>query len=340
MMKLSVIIPCYNVEQYLDRCLDSVTHQSYDNLEIILIDDGSTDNTGELCDKWSKQDSRIKVIHKNNEGLGLARNSGLKVATGNYIAFVDSDDYIDMTMYEKLMNKALVKEADIVYCGHYKQLNNGSLLQRCDFLEEITFEKESLIELSQGFFKPTKLNPNMLVMSVWHAVYRRQIIKHNFYSEREVGSEDIHFQVCAVLNANRIVFIPDSLYVYCYNGESLSHSFNFAKYDRYKNLNEILNNTYRGIGIIDPADYCVLIIAFAMIRRIALSDISKKEKKTLISKIVKDDFWDKNRIDISSLAGIKKIFYKILKSKSVFLMSTLAHLYCLLSYSIAKKGVE
>ncbi len=337
---LSVIIPCYNVEKYLDRCLRSIVNQTYENLEIILVDDGSPDSSGRLCDDWAARDRRIKVAHKQNGGLGFARNSGLEIATGDYIAFVDSDDYIDLSMYEKLMDKAKEHNADIAYCGHIKQLHNGENVSVNDFEEERVFEKDSLLELSQGFFRPTKINPRMLTMSVWHAVYRRNVITELFHSEREVGSEDIHFQVCAILNAEKVVFIPDALYVYCYNGESLSHEFNLSKYDRYKRLNEIINITYRKYGVNSPGDYCVFIMAFAIIRRIALSKLTRNEKKRFAQKIVADPFWESDHLDSFSLTGAKRIFYTVLKTRSVTLMMLLADIYCIFNYTIARKGRE
>lgn len=108
--KISIIIPCYDVEHYLDRCIKTIVNQTIKDIEIILVDDCSLDRVPQMCDDWALRDSRIKVIHKkNNEGLGFARNTGLDIATGEYVAFVDSDDYIDINMYEKLYNKAKKK---------------------------------------------------------------------------------------------------------------------------------------------------------------------------------------------------------------------------------------
>ena len=104
--KISVIVPVYNVEQYLDRCVNSIVQQTYQNLEIVLIDDGSPDQCPQMCDEWSKKDNRIKVVHKENGGLSSARNAGLDTASGEYIAFVDSDDYIDNQMLELMLNAA------------------------------------------------------------------------------------------------------------------------------------------------------------------------------------------------------------------------------------------
>ena len=120
MNKVSVIIPVYNVEKYLQRCVTSVTEQSYSNLEIILVDDGSVDKSGAICDDFAKKDKRIRVIHKENEGLGLTRNVGIKVATGNYICFIDSDDYIAREYIETIYSDLKKSSADVCYCGHTK----------------------------------------------------------------------------------------------------------------------------------------------------------------------------------------------------------------------------
>ena len=114
---ISIIIPIYKVEEYLDECISSVINQTYTKLEIILVDDGSPDSCPKMCDDWAKKDSRIRVIHKTNGGLSDARNAGIEVATGEYIAFVDSDDYIKPDMIAKLYAALCKEEADISACG-------------------------------------------------------------------------------------------------------------------------------------------------------------------------------------------------------------------------------
>ena len=116
-MLVSVIVPVYNVEKYLKKCVTSIMENSFKNLEINLVDDGSTDNSGQLCDELAIMDIRIKVIHKKNGGLSSARNAGLDIARGDYISFVDSDDYIDKNMLGKMLDKAIEYNADIVQCG-------------------------------------------------------------------------------------------------------------------------------------------------------------------------------------------------------------------------------
>ena len=116
MAKVSVIVPVYNVEKYLKQCLDSIVDQTLEDLEIVLVDDGSVDSSGTICDEYAKEHSNIRVIHKLNGGLGSARNEGMRKARGKYIGFVDSDDYVSEKMYETLWNLAETNEADCAYC--------------------------------------------------------------------------------------------------------------------------------------------------------------------------------------------------------------------------------
>lgn len=122
---VSVILPIYNVEKYLNRCVKSIVNQSYKNLEIILVDDGSPDNCPTLCEDWAKRDSRIKVVHKENAGLGYARNTGIENATGDYICFFDSDDYIALDAIEKAYSLAAKEKSDIVVFGFCNVKSNG-----------------------------------------------------------------------------------------------------------------------------------------------------------------------------------------------------------------------
>ena len=117
--RVSVIVPVYNVEKYLRRCIDSIVRQSYSNLEILLVDDGSQDASLSICKEYETKDSRIRVFHKENEGLGLARNYGIERATGEYITFVDSDDYLTLDAIEFMLKKAIVTDADVVIASHY-----------------------------------------------------------------------------------------------------------------------------------------------------------------------------------------------------------------------------
>lgn len=123
--KVSIVVPVYKVEEYIDRCLDSLLNQTLKDIEIILVDDGSPDNCPKICDEYAQKDARVRVVHKQNEGLGYARNSGMEVAVGEYIAFVDSDDFVDIRMFEELYDVARGNDSDVVYCNIYKYYNEG-----------------------------------------------------------------------------------------------------------------------------------------------------------------------------------------------------------------------
>ena len=139
--KVSIIVPCYGVEKYLDRCVNSLIIQTLKDIEIILVDDKSPDNVPQMCDEWAKKDMRIKVVHKEcNEGLGYARNTGLEIATGEFIAFVDGDDYVDAKMYKELYNEAISSLSDVVYCGVFNEKRNGKWVLKSDLPQKTVFE--------------------------------------------------------------------------------------------------------------------------------------------------------------------------------------------------------
>ena len=147
---ISVIVPVYNIEGYLGKCIDSIIAQTYKDLEIILVDDGSSDHCGAICDKYAKKDNRIKVIHKPNGGLSDARNHGIEAATGSYLGFVDGDDYIEPQMYEKLHNALVENDAEMSICsfryvGGYEERNG-----RLSIADEVLTGREILLEKKNG----------------------------------------------------------------------------------------------------------------------------------------------------------------------------------------------
>ena len=140
--KLSIVVPVYNVSQYLDRCVLSLTNQEYDNCEIILVDDGSTDDSGKKCNEWEKKDGRIRVIHKINGGLADARNAGIEIATGDYIAFVDGDDAVLPEMYKKMILEIENNNAEIACCGKQKIYDNNKIIITQNIGEKTVFSED------------------------------------------------------------------------------------------------------------------------------------------------------------------------------------------------------
>jgi len=244
--KISIIVPIYNVEKYLDRCLKSILNQTLKEIEIILVDDESPDNCPAMCDEYARRDNRVKVIHKKNEGLGFARNSGLELATGEYVAFVDSDDFVKQTMYEELYEEAKNKNADIVFCNFYKYSATGIINEEKEVTEPKIFNgindiNKFLIDMIGT--EPAYHKDRRYSMSVWKAIYSNNIIQSNciaFPSERELISEDIIFHVRFLPLANIIVYITNCNYYYCENQTSLSKTYRSDRFDKYKLLHKEL----------------------------------------------------------------------------------------------------
>lgn len=224
--KVSIIVPIYNVERYLDRCLNSLQNQTLQDIEIILVDDGSPDNCPKLCDKYAKKDNRIKVIHKMNNGLGYARNSGIEIAIGEYIAFVDSDDYVEKNMYEILYNSSKKSGADITLCG-YKRINNKKI-SYCNDVKDIQIKHNNeCISVLKGMIGLSDKTQHY-DFAVWHGLYSNKLIQKNnvrFCSERDYISEDIIFHLSIVPLCKNICIIPDCLYCYCLNENTLTTKY-------------------------------------------------------------------------------------------------------------------
>lgn len=211
---LSVIVPVYKAEEYIHRCVDSIIAQTWSNLEIILVDDGSPDNSGVICDEYASKDSRIRVIHKANGGVSSARNAGIDVATGKYIAFVDSDDYIDPQMYEKLFY-ALTSDDSIAVCDFMMDYGNGHL--------------ESKITVEMGNSKIDTIKSLLLSDVGGGSVYMispKTIIGNLRFPEYLNNGEDLWFVLRLFAKSERIVKIDAPLYYYYQSNDvSLTHGW-------------------------------------------------------------------------------------------------------------------
>jgi len=226
--KVSIIVPVYNVEKYLPCCMDSLLNQTFVDIEIILVDDESPDHCPAMCDEYAKQDHRVKVIHKKNAGLGYARNSGLEIATGKYIAFVDSDDYVETNTYQKMYYMFMDTKVDVVFFNYQRFDDQGNTWTKTSIRKKTRYQtKEEIRGLMLDMIAnppKSKLDRDIQVSSCC-ALYRNDIINRyglRFKSERELISEDLLFNLYYLLHAVSITFIPDSLYNYRINPFSLS----------------------------------------------------------------------------------------------------------------------
>ena len=232
MCRLSVIIPVYNAEVYLKRCVDSVLKQSLQDFQLVLVDDGSQDKSPEICDAYEAMDCRIKVIHQQNAGVSAARNSGIKAATGKYIGFVDSDDWIDPKMFKRLICEAERTGADVVMCDATTVYDDGRT------------QADTITQLSENLvLKKTDFSPSLLLEmagSAWRCIY-----KHDRYSDKlrkyplafPLGvkfSEDRIFNLYAFGQANKVSYIKESYYYRYVNLKSAVHRFHEDYFEAYK----------------------------------------------------------------------------------------------------------
>jgi glycosyltransferase involved in cell wall biosynthesis len=205
-----------------------------------MIDDGSPDGCPAICDEYAKLDSRIKVIHKKNAGLGFARNSGLEIATGEFVSFVDSDDFVDVTMYEILYNTAKKNDLDTVYCS-YNLYKDSQHIKPKKAVEELTLfiGREAIDSFILDMIgpEPSYKSGIKYLMSACITVYSHELIKTmncRFHSEREIISEDMIFNFDYLTNAKKVGYVPFCFYFYCFNENSLSHTYKEGRDEKIK----------------------------------------------------------------------------------------------------------
>lgn len=234
-MLISVIVPVYNVEKYLRQCLDSLLQQSYRDLEIIMVDDGSQDSSGEICEEYAAKDSRIKVIHKQNEGLGFARNSGLEISTGKYVTFIDSDDVAECDLVEQLMKEVVDKDVDTCIGGFKRIAEDGKVVFQESYAREAFSGNDVYNKLFARMLGSAPDAHDAIRMSVWNVLYSMDIIrKHNirFPSERVFISEDIVWDSEYYRYAQAVSVIGSTAYHYRITPGSLTQKYKPQMIDR------------------------------------------------------------------------------------------------------------
>lgn len=327
---LTVIVPVYKVEDYLSQCVNSILSQDYTNLEVILVDDGSPDSSGAICDRYATTDARVKVVHKANQGLGMARNSGLEIATGDYVTYIDSDDwYVDNSVLSKVMKRTLLTDADVALDGMHRQQSDGSFTdellfdrERCfDTPEQLTLLAASIINGRPG------IEGRKLSSSVWTGIYKRSVALHRFYSEREVASEDIHYKARAILEATKVIYVPVLAVNYRYNNTSLSKSYFFEKYDCFKTLTTHLQELFTNTSMPDAGDYCMIYAAGSALQGMFMSDTPRAKRSGYLRTIVKDKIWDTLRIDPMRLGKKERVVHHIVNTHENWLMQLFAESY-------------
>lgn len=231
---ISIVVPVYNVQDYINRCVESLTKQTYKNLEIILVDDGSTDNSPKMCDDLAKKDNRIKVIHKKNGGVSSARNVGIDNAKGEYISFVDSDDWIDETFCEEMYNTLISNNTDYIMCGYKRVYEDGHMDSFNDDNSIITIDSDTFtnkvldVEPGYGFVHMKMLK-------------RDKIGKVRFNESLKVG-EDALFNIQLCENIDKVTIFSKPLYNYFFNANSLVRKYDSNYVNKYYESMEAMYN--------------------------------------------------------------------------------------------------
>lgn len=323
--KISIILPIYNVEKYLDRCMQSILNQTLRDIEIIMIDDGSPGQCPQMCDMYAAKDARVKVIHQQNTGAGYARNAGIKIATGEFMSFIDSDDYVELDMMEKMYSLAKERKLDAVSCG-VKNINPDGSIRGLEYAYPEYHETNSAKEcweiatLTIGGEHHKKTNGVYIRHrpAVWRFLFNADIIHKNniqFPSEREVFSEDSIFNIRFLTHSVRIGYIPNYYIFHCYNSDSLT-----ATRKKLRGYNIYRNEYWMVCELCKESIYAPILhkkmanhylgIVNSYLNSIIRSELSYKEKIELIKTIVKDRLtWNsiKSTLNIRILSNKRKL---------------------------------
>ena len=297
--KITVIVPVYNVERYLDRCVNSIVQQTYSNLEIILVNDGSTDSSGKKCEDWKSKDDRIIVIHKKNGGLGYARNSGIEKMTGDYVSFIDSDDYIKNDTYELLVDRLMNTKSEVCYFGcNYD--NKGQIIIGTENFPQEVYCKAQIEELLLPISFGTSIEKEgdaFGIGSVCCGIYNSKLFTEQmlrFGSEREVLCEDILFTSKLLTKVKCVSFCNENFYYYFKNSTSLTHSYRKDRFEKTKKFYqlqlELINDNGLSEKCTKRAKYSFLINVIVCLKQeLSRENASFRLSKEAIDEISKSD---------------------------------------------------
>ena len=304
---ISIIVPIYNVEKYLDRCINSIINQSYKNLEIILVNDGSTDDSLKICEKYKLIDNRIKIINKKNGGLSDARNYGIDVAKGKYISFVDSDDLIHIDMYKILYDVISTKNSDIAICRYKKfNINNGN------YIIYDSKKKKRNIKfncVSNEYALGKCLNTKQFTVSAWSKLYKRELF-NNLKFPVGTEMEDWAIIVDLMIKSKKVVMINQKLYYYFYRNNSIING-------KFKENDLKLENIFiRNLQLVDKN--------FPSLHNQAKTNLTANYFY-VIDKMIKSDVVDSHKKEFDDVVSKLKneFFFIIFKSKHRLIRKTI-----------------
>lgn len=303
---ISVIVPIYNVEKYLNKCVNSIINQTYKNLEIILVDDGSPDNCPQMCDDYAKKDSRIKVVHKKNGGLSDARNAGMKVATGDYVSFIDSDDYISLDFHETLFQTMVDNDSDIVECSVVKFYENKKFDEYIDDLKVTNYETVDALDglISENPFK----------QHVWNKLYKSSVALNIPYAVGKLNEDEFWtYQVFG--KAKKVTRINKTMYYYFQRNSSImGNGYNIRRLDALEgkmNRQAYIEKNFPALTTKAKVDlYGSCMFAYQSVLKLMSGNDKKKA-----CKIIKDykNRYELTTDEINSITDSSKKYYKLAK---------------------------
>ena len=309
-IKVSIIVPVYGVEKYIDKCLNSLVKQSFKEIEVIVVNDGTKDNSQKIVDKYVKKyPDKIKSYIKENGGQGSARNYGLKKASGEYIGYVDSDDFVEKDMYKKLYNKAKENNYDIVVCGNYNVSEDYQNKNIDAFINNYNTDLENI------FFGK---------MAVWNKIYKRDIlIKNKLEFKEKVWYEDLAFTLKAIMNSNTFAFIDEPLYDYLIREGSTMNNSNVQRnleiLDAFNDILSYIQHNKKEEYFSKIEFLAIDHIYISAIVRVLKAEADDKVKRETINKLI--DYMNKkfpnykNNKYINTLSKNRKIIYKLINIK-------------------------
>ena len=310
---VSVIIPVYNVEKYIKPCIESIINQTYKNLEIILVDDGSTDSSGLICDEYSERDNRIKVIHQKNRGLSGARNSGIEIAKGEFLSFVDSDDFLDLRFFKEMMQKAEKEKSDIALCGVTYCNENG------EFISEDIIDKHTVI-MGLDQLKLLLCDNKKYSTTAWAKIYRKNLWDQIRYPEGKYH-EDVYTTYKVVDKSHRSSIIAKPYYWYRQITGSITHSkFNL------KHLDSVEATKERAEYMVENHPY---------LKKYAFSTVAYSSIK-ILEKMIQDNISDKV-IEQQLKQNVKKNIWYLLQIKTYSISTKLFGICTAFSVSATKR---
>ena len=318
--KISLIVTIYQVEQYLERGIQSVLNQTFKDFELILVDNGSTDGSTEICNKYKEKDERIKFFQKSHGSIASGRNFGLKHATGQFIQFMDADDFIAPSMLQKMYTNCIQSNSDLITCGYQKMYLNekdDEYFVKCEVEDQIYSKTEFLSVCA-------KYCENFILYFVWNKLYRADVIRNNgiWFDENITRSEDILFNLEYIKNANSFSFINEPLYIYNRsNVNSITKGFQIkdvevqsTTYDRIRNyLYE--QGVYHSNEQYLEHQYAVTMFSLVAQAYMTSKDVPKKVRRAYLKSILENQ-WTQKALRYFSYSGLLTtlIKYKIYKS--------------------------